>query len=381
MKSIHKTTILFLLMLLTGCHTLPEETVPSFVHDEGESAQTFSAISPIPRYTPAPDISSISTEEEPAYMPFEDALWRRMDEEERPEPRSIEALFAEGYNFAKLGELVCQHLPRQNAALGVTEKDFRAAMSGKLNLPEDFSRYRCTQAGLQLYFDSYLPDWKDIYVIDYLLCTIPYREIMEDWQPNILPAALHRPYALNDDILRTGDGEEFPVGQISFPVFERPGLDEAVEGMAMAWIEKYSDGYGACYSYSWGERFVSVVLTGATNDGGVHPNELPADSLCYDLDEARVWALEDIFAPGADYLAPLSVLVRNELEARGLEIQEEYSSGKRTAPVEGNFERFALTDDGLMLYWPTQTLAARVVGEFAIYISLTRKFWIYCTRI
>ncbi len=104
---------------------------------------------------------------------------------------------------------------------------------------------------------------------------------------------------------------------------------------------------------------------------GAHPNSYYR-TFVFDLRTGKQIQLKDLFAPGADYLTPLSNTARAGLSAQlGEDVNTEYlNSG--TAPEDINFQNFVIDGDTLVILFPPYQVGPYALGPQKVSILLSR---------
>ncbi|MGE5589804.1 MAG: DUF3298 domain-containing protein [Bacillota bacterium] len=94
------------------------------------------------------------------------------------------------------------------------------------------------------------------------------------------------------------------------------------------------------------DSLLSIVLTNYTYTAGAAHGVTIQTSDTFDLETGRIYALQDLFRPGVDYIDLLTREVRRQMRERGLEesLLTPFETVKPT-------QKWYLTNDGLVLYY------------------------------
>lgn len=114
-------------------------------------------------------------------------------------------------------------------------------------------------------------------------------------------------------------------------------------------------------------NYVTYVLHISTFTGGAHPNSYYY-TITYDKDKMQIVTLESLVKNNNSLLANLSEYTYNNLinnqkikDIGGLDMVKD-----GTQPTIQNFENFALTSDGMLIFFENYQVAPYVAGEFAV---------------
>jgi Protein of unknown function (DUF3298) len=97
--------------------------------------------------------------------------------------------------------------------------------------------------------------------------------------------------------------------------------------------------------------------------GAAHPFHY-SYALNYDLNEAQVLGLSELFLPGTDYLEVISRYCLDDLKRQGV---LEWKEGALPAPE--NYQRWNITPDGLLISFDEYTVAPYAAGPQAVLVS------------
>ena len=116
-----------------------------------------------------------------------------------------------------------------------------------------------------------------------------------------------------------------------------------------------------------GGRYASVKLDVAVYSGGAHANHWPM-TWVFDLTDGRSLTLADLFADPEAALSELAAVCREVLpEALGqMHVPDMLEAG--TEPMEGNYDRFILTGEGVAVFFPPYQVAPFAAGEQVVTI-------------
>jgi hypothetical protein len=153
------------------------------------------------------------------------------------------------------------------------------------------------------------------------------------------------------------------------------GFNRAVEGFVAFAIDDFQMGVSQAAMGPGSSLWITHTVTAATDDlvsvlfyvdgyvmGAAHPFHY-AQTLNYDLGEARVLTLADLFEPSADYLDVLSEYSLNDLQRQGV---LEWEDG--ALPAAENFQRWNITPDGLLISFDEYSVAPYAAGPQAVLI-------------
>lgn len=123
-------------------------------------------------------------------------------------------------------------------------------------------------------------------------------------------------------------------------------------------------------SYSithYSKQTISILFDSYEYLSGAHGIS-SIDSKTFDLETHKQLTLKDLFKEDSDYLSLLSKISYNELKKnKEIAINKELLQ-EGTAPIETNFQHFALLNDSILFYFPPYQVAAGALGvqELAI---------------
>jgi len=111
------------------------------------------------------------------------------------------------------------------------------------------------------------------------------------------------------------------------------------------------------------ERLISVLFyVDGYVTGAVHPFHY-SYALNYDLENARVVGLSELFLPGTDYLGVIARYCLEDLKRQGV---LEWEEGALPAPE--NYQRWNITPDGLLIGFDEYTVAPYASGPHAVLV-------------
>lgn len=99
-------------------------------------------------------------------------------------------------------------------------------------------------------------------------------------------------------------------------------------------------------------------------DGAAHPYHYSI-TVNYDLEKGKEIVLDEIFLPGSNYLQKISELCKAELAARNIGF-EGFSQG--ADPLPENYQRWNVSDQGLMITFDEYQVAAYAAGPQVVVI-------------
>lgn len=135
-----------------------------------------------------------------------------------------------------------------------------------------------------------------------------------------------------------------------------------------AYLKDFQSFYEMDFKTVASGRYLSVIMTGSEYSGGAHPAAIYR-TYVFDLAGGKFLELEDLFAPGSDYLAELSSSTLAEIAKLGIGDAAWNKNG--TAPQAENFQFFWLADDGLHILFPPYQVASYAEGEHEIMIPFS----------
>jgi hypothetical protein len=153
------------------------------------------------------------------------------------------------------------------------------------------------------------------------------------------------------------------------------GFNRAVEGFVAFAIDDFEVGVNQAAMGPGSSLWITHTVTAATEDllsvlfyvdgyvmGAAHPFHYD-HTLNYDLGEARVLSLAELFEPGADYLAVLSQYSLTDLRRQGV---LEWEDG--ALPAAENFQRWSITPEGLLISFDEYSVAPYAAGPQAVLV-------------
>ena len=123
-------------------------------------------------------------------------------------------------------------------------------------------------------------------------------------------------------------------------------------------------------TYTALHRFITVIIDVYPHLGGAHPNH---DILATTFDTAAnaTITLSDLFAAGSNYLERLSTLAEKALFIKYPELDFAFNDPtyrKGFAPKAENFNHWALTDSGFIIFFPEYQVAPYAAGVLDVEI-------------
>jgi len=122
-------------------------------------------------------------------------------------------------------------------------------------------------------------------------------------------------------------------------------------------------------------RLASVKLDVEVYTGGAHPNHWPMTWI-FDMSDGDTLTLEELFTDVDTTLPTLSAICRAVLSRKyGSDIRDMIFPG--TEPLEENFSRFILNDEGVAFIFPHYQVAPYAFGEQVVtipYAHITKYF-------
>lgn len=162
---------------------------------------------------------------------------------------------------------------------------------------------------------------------------------------------------------------------VNYPQVGNSKIDSELDFWARQTVRTFVDGVGSLEVGQGGrfsmlvdyeisepsEEFLSIVFRVTTETGGAHPDPGMV-TFSYDLSDGRRLSIQDIFGDPAGLLQFLSIYSYERLLAElGQNFENSIKNG--TSPDFLNFSLFALTSDGLTLYFPPYQVADYAHGE------------------
>ena len=137
-----------------------------------------------------------------------------------------------------------------------------------------------------------------------------------------------------------------------------------------------TDSYGD-YTKSGGTHLVSILVSGSEYTQGAHSNPVYL-AVTYDLNTRKELKLADLFKPGTPYLQEISDAALAQLMKR--HETENFSDTNwikgGAGPEERNFQFFAVTPDGVKVYFPQTQVASFADGAQSVFIPFSQlKGW------
>jgi hypothetical protein len=153
------------------------------------------------------------------------------------------------------------------------------------------------------------------------------------------------------------------------------GFNRAVDGFVAFAIDDFQMGVNQAAMGPGSSLWITHTVTAATDEllsvlfyvdgyvtGAAHPFHY-AHTLNYDLEEARVLTLGDLFEPGAGYLDALSAYSLDDLRRQGV---LEWEDG--ALPTAENYQRWNITPDGLLISFDEYSVAPYAAGPQAVLV-------------
>ncbi len=153
------------------------------------------------------------------------------------------------------------------------------------------------------------------------------------------------------------------------------GFNRAVEGFTTYALDEFRQWLTAGVDEPGSTIWMTHTVTFATDElisvlfyvdgyvmGAAHPFHY-SHSLNYDTGAVQMMALDDLFLPGSDYLGVLSRYSLDDLERQGVLEWEEGA-----LPLPENFQRWNLTDQGLLISFDAYTIAPYAAGPQSVLI-------------
>jgi hypothetical protein len=162
---------------------------------------------------------------------------------------------------------------------------------------------------------------------------------------------------------------------VNYPQVGNSKIDSELDFWARQTLRTFVDGVGSLEVGQGGRfslladyeisepsgEFLSIVFRVTTETGGAHPDPGMV-TFSYDLTDGRRLNIQDIFGDPAGLLQFLSIYSYERLLADlGQSFENSVKNG--TSPDFLNFSLFALTQDGLTLYFPPYQVADYAHGE------------------
>ncbi|WP_207260425.1 DUF3298 and DUF4163 domain-containing protein [Desulfovibrio sp. Huiquan2017] len=120
-----------------------------------------------------------------------------------------------------------------------------------------------------------------------------------------------------------------------------------------------------------GGRFVSVKLHVMVYTGGAHPNNWPM-TWVFDMTDGGEISLNRLFPDSEAALARISAICREVLSRSLGDMLVPDMLDQGTQPVEDNFKRFILTDEGVAFFFAPYQTAPYAAGEQVVTIPFDR---------
>lgn len=171
-------------------------------------------------------------------------------------------------------------------------------------------------------------------------------------------------YSLNGQTLDAFNG-------VIFELIEQ-GKNEFVD-MAGVWVIPggiKSELNGNYTTHTGVSRYITARIDLYPYLGGIHPAHT-IDTITFDYELDRVISLSDFFKKDSGYLEMLSELSEKALFEKYPELEFAFNTPsfrKGFEPVEENFSSWALTDSGLVIFFPEYQVAPFAAGTLDIEI-------------
>lgn len=127
---------------------------------------------------------------------------------------------------------------------------------------------------------------------------------------------------------------------------------------------------GRHFTYTAIERYITVKFDFYTYLGGAHPDRNIL-TITFDTAANIKITLSDLFVTGSNYLERLSILAEKALFEKYPELDFAFNNAtyrRGFAAEEGNFSHWALTDSGLIIFFPVYQVAPYAAGTLDIEI-------------
>ncbi len=163
---------------------------------------------------------------------------------------------------------------------------------------------------------------------------------------------------------------------VQFNAALRQTLDPVVEGFRNGMPKPADPEYPGYTGYLDGRYTANILKTGIVSvllewtvfvPGAAHPGGFMA-SINYDTRTGRDLVLSDLFRPGVNYVSRLSQMAIASLERQ--DFADSLAVRHGAGPAESNFKVFTLTDNSLVLHFPTYQVAAGAAGPQEVAIPL-----------
>lgn len=159
---------------------------------------------------------------------------------------------------------------------------------------------------------------------------------------------------------------------VTYPVTENPAADQVLEDFAKSQVEDFKKAAGEVsfgvkneltvtyrpFQFSNGVRSFAFELMSYT--GGAHPNTLTLTKT-FDLKASKEIFLQDVFKSGTDYLKTLSEKAVARLKASIQDTDLKWIQ-KGAGPTSENFQRFALSEKEILIFFDPYQVAPYSAG-------------------
>lgn len=119
-----------------------------------------------------------------------------------------------------------------------------------------------------------------------------------------------------------------------------------------------------------GNSVQTIVIYISDYLGGAHGG-MDITTMTFDFETGERIMMDDIFKEDSDWVTTLSDLVKEEIRKRDMGADEDWLE-LGAGPLKENFERFALSEDALILYFPPYYVAPYAAGPQTVEILLTK---------
>lgn len=120
-----------------------------------------------------------------------------------------------------------------------------------------------------------------------------------------------------------------------------------------------------------GPKFISVSLGKSTYTGGAHPNHWTS-TVNFDVTGMKVLQLSDLFKSNSDWLQKISDLAIADLKAERNELTDDEWIERGAGPAEDNFKSWAITKEGLKLFFDPYQVGPYAAGGFEAVIPYNK---------
>lgn len=143
----------------------------------------------------------------------------------------------------------------------------------------------------------------------------------------------------------------------------------------MGGVEMTTDAPGALFLETEYEIFyykphiVSIAFFTSTYMGGASPH-LVVDAMTFDTEREQVLGLDDLFVGDVDYLPTIKAAVQADLvDQLGDDLADFIEAGTGDDPA--HYDRFAITDDALIIFFSQGDVAPRAAGARSARVPLS----------